>query len=184
MLCPLSGCSKEKSADKAHQIDSKEPVKTSTQENQYTNDIDRLNQIANRLNRAFGGNYATIFGTDDETNGPLIAVDYALFDRLSDDGVAAMVAEGMIKKASLTNSALASNNPPNDIVKADEVLTVDETVGRCLAKAGFSSNGFSQWLNSQGLSVAGPDLVGISANMRTKAFMQGFLSISGSQTGK
>jgi hypothetical protein len=175
----LSGCKKDNSAEAQAETTVKESPKTNVQKTpevrKHDDDQARLERIATALNRASGNTHSIIFGIDDGTVGPLVAVDYALFDCISDNGVAVMIAEAMAQKVQLPRPQTMPNRLSIG-VQISEVLAADETAGRYVARAGFGSEGFAEWLGVRSLSVAGPREPDVAESMRTKAFMRGFLT--------
>ena len=138
---------------------------------QYANDVDRLNRLSERLSRASDRWYSTVLGCGSQpAGGGLVSVDYALFDRLSDDGAAVLIAEAVFnaKRASLANS---SN--PASVDSQRQILQADESAGRCMARAGFKHAGFGEWLKARDLYSTQQDEP--SKSMRSSAFMRGYL---------
>lgn len=140
---------------------------------EYANDLERLSQLTDRLNRACGGSYAVVLGGDDSgIPGGLISVGYALFDRLSDDGAAVMIAEAMAAAGS--GSALRMQTQTGS---REAILQTDEVVGRYIARAGFGSEGFIEWLNvKKALSIAAVRADDVPDRARITAFMHGYSS--------
>lgn len=168
-LC-LPGCRKKGSADEG--VISDKAAGTGTKRSQYTNDIDRLGQLTDRINKACRGNYVVVLGAGDITaNGGLVSVDYALFDKLSDDGAAVMIAEVVTSRSKLFSQTQAQANIGR------VVLQVDEAVGRYIARAGFNPGGFAEWLKAKRLSAAGLQQNNdVLEKLRIAAFMRGYSS--------
>ena len=138
---------------------------------QYANDVDRLSRLSERLSRASGRWYSTVLGGSSQpAGGGLVSVDYALFDRLSDDGAAVLIAEAVFnaRRASLANSS-----KPASVDSQRQILQADESVGRCMAKAGFKQDGFGEWLKARDLYSTQQDEP--PKSMRSSAFMRGYL---------
>jgi hypothetical protein len=136
---------------------------------QYANDIDRLNQLTDSVNRAFGRCYVTTLGAggDSPVAGGLVSVDYAVFDRLSDDGAAVLIAEAAVASRIASLQTQVVGNAHGVILRADE------SVGRCMARAGFKPEGFGEWLNARSSYDQKQDEP--PESMRTSAFMRGYL---------
>lgn len=150
-----------------------EAVQPALKKAEYANDIDRLNELTNRVNRACRGYYVVVLGTGgSNAGGGLISVDYSLFDRLSNDGAAVLIAEAVV----------AGSRPPSGsetgtrINNERFVLEADETVGRYIARAGFGQAGFAEWLKAKNLSDDGLQHNIIPEKMRIAAFMRGYSS--------
>lgn len=176
ILC-LQGCRKQEPAsaynpasDKVAEPDS-EPV---PEKAQYANDLDRLGQITDRVNRACRGSHMIVLGSGDSAlSGGLVSVDYALFDKLSDDGAAVLIAEAIAAKS---RSPSPSHLQAEDIMEK-VILQADEAAGRYVARAGFVPAGFTEWLEAKKSPTA--DLQqqnGVPDKMRIAAFMRGYWS--------
>ncbi len=144
----------------------------------YSNDVDRLEKISQRVSRAGGVQFAVVFGLGEELSPQVVAVDYAAFSRLDDAGVAAMIAEAMLKKAMPKNPTDGSNvqTRPQQIA---EVVRLDERAGYCVAQAGFEAEGFDRWLDIEASNAMIPVTANVSASQRRGAFMRGFLAGKG-----
>jgi hypothetical protein len=140
---------------------------------EYANDLDRLEKLTGRIDRACRSSYLVVLGAGDSSiSGGLVSVDYALFDRLSDDGAAVLIAEAIAAGPKL--SSPSQMQAQGGVERA--VLQADEAVGRYVARAGFSSSGFTEWLKAQKLSAFGMQQSGVSEKMRISAFMRGYTS--------
>jgi len=166
----LQGCYRKEPAGADNPVSDKvaEPARERAE---YANDLDRLDQLTGRINRACRGSHVVVLGAGDSAvSSGLISVDYALFDSLSDDGAAVLVAEAIAARSKL---------PSQMQTQADArrvVLETDETVGRYIAKAGFSSAGFAERLNAEKLLAVGLQQSGVPDEMRIAAFMSGYSS--------
>lgn len=138
---------------------------------QCVNDLERLSRITERMNRALRAPHVvTLGGAGSVLGGGPVGVDYAMFDKLSDDGVAVLVAQAI---------AARSKSPPKIRKPADIAKTVlerDETVGRYVARAGFGSAGFLEWLRPRRMSAAGRRQNTLPEDARVAAFMRGYSS--------
>ena len=133
------------------------------------NDTERIAKIMNRMNRAVGSQYNIVFGNEVMTAGNQIAVDYVLFDRLSDDAVAAMIA-----------SAIARDNL-NDSTETSSIYMKtqpDRLAGQYIARARFNIKGYSEWLTAQQEFSPQRDPADISDRSRVDAFLQGYESVN------
>ena len=174
ILCSISGC--KKNPPQAEDKGNTEVVaKVNTTVPLYKDDTGRLNTIVERLNKHCGSNHTAIFGSGINMEGPLITVDYGSFDRLSDDGVAAMIAKAL-SSVSISNRMTVNLGANQTRPQAGDILASDVVAGKLLARAGFSAKGFREWLDMQNLSPLSPADETISETLRTEAFMQGFLS--------
>ena len=177
VLC-LQGCRKKEPASAGNPASDK-AAESAPDRAEYAHDLDRLDQLTNRVNKACRGSHMVVLGAGDSAvSGGLVSVDYALFDRLSDDGAAVLVAEAIAARSKL---------PSQMQTQADTrraVLEADETVGRYIAKAGFSSAGFAEWLNAEKLLAAGLQQSGVPDEMRIAAFMRGYSSERYSSKGR
>lgn len=168
----VQGCRKKEPVEEINNNEIREQL---TNQKQYANDLDRLNQLSDRINSVCRGSFVVVLGGDNSSSsGGSISVDYGLLDRLSDDGVAVLIAEAMT--ASNTKSIPSAQQSQVNITK--EVLQADETVGRYIARAGFNSGGFAEWLEAQSISVVNPQ-DNIPEQTRISAFMRGFLLETG-----
>lgn len=173
----LQGCDKQQPPAGEAGTDDK-ATEPAVKKTQYANDLDRLDQLTDRINRACRGSYVVVPGAGDSASGGLVSVNYTLFDKLSDDGTAVLIAEAIAVRS---NAPLQMQGPTEGQTKANiakVVLQADETVGRYIAGAGFSSAGFTEWLKARRLSSAGSQQDGVPEKMRIAAFMRGYLSAS------
>ena len=177
VLC-LQGCRKKQPAGAGNPASDK-AAEPAPDRAEYANDLDRLDQLTERVNKACRGSHVVVLGAGDSAvSGGLVSVDYALFDSLSDDGAAVLVAEAI---------AARSKSPSQMQTQADVrrvVLEGDEAVGRYIAKAGFSSAGFAERLNAEKLLAAGLQQNGVPDEMRIAAFMRGYSSENHSSKGR
>ena len=168
-LC-MQGCRKAEPAS-ADNPASDKVAEAAPDRAEYANDLDRLDQLTDRINRACRGSHVVVLGAGNSAmTGSLVSVDYASFDRLSDDGAAVLVAEAI---------AASSKSPSQMQTQVDMrrvVLETDEVVGRHIARAGFSSAGFAEWLNAKKLLAADTQQSGVPDEMRIAAFMRGYSS--------
>lgn len=169
ILC-LPGCRKQKQAGDKSIPD--KPVEPAVKEVEYANDLDRLGQLTDRINRACRNGYVVVFGAEGSVGGGgLISVDYALFNKLSDDGAAVLIAEAIaIRPESPSQTPIQQA----DVSRA--VLQADEVAGRYIARAGFSPDGFVEWLGAKGLPTTGLQQNSVPEKMRITAFMRGYSS--------
>ena len=58
----------------------------------------------------------------------------------------------------------------------NEVLRADESVGRYIARAGFSASGFAEWLEAKKPAAVSQQPDGIPDERRIAAFMRGYSS--------
>jgi len=136
----------------------------------YNNDLDRLTALTSRLNRASGSSFSTVFAIDDtQTGQEMIGIDYALFDRLSDNGAAVLIAESIARKLIFP---LRSTTEQRGF---KTTLEVDEMAGVYLARAGFSVSGFSEWLKV-GEKTDNLNTIEVPRKRRTDAFLNGYSS--------
>ncbi|MHC4867608.1 MAG: hypothetical protein ACYTEX_26355 [Planctomycetota bacterium] len=136
----------------------------------YTNDLDRLGKLSDRINGVCRGAHAVVLGDDSTASGPVVTIDYATFDRLSDDGAAVLIAEAIVAKSV---SPAERQTPANS---QRHVLQIDETAGRYVAKAGFGADGFAEWLAVKKAVGAGLEENSLPDSLRVAAFMRGYLS--------
>jgi len=183
----LQGCREKEPASAADTADSsKAAIKDKANEPtlkraEYASDLERLDQLTERVNRACRGSFVVVLGAGDSAaNGRLIGIDYALFDRLSDDGAAVLIAEAIAAKPKSPSPSQIQvhGNTENNI------LQTDESVGRYIERAGFSSAGFAEWLKARKLSAAGPQQDSVPEKMRVTAFMRGYASESSVRKAK
>ena len=148
-----------------------------------TSDLQRLQNLTERLNLAKGSNYRVVFGLPNGSENTEIAVDYALFDRLSDDTVAVMIAEEIATREIIPSFQPQSvpNPTTGQILQRRDILRADEMVGRHLAAAGFGADGFRDWLENRNFLATAP-AIPVSANLRVEAFLKGF-EAPGNQVG-
>lgn len=144
----------------------------------YSNDVDRLEKISQRVNRAVGVQFAVVFGSGEEFSPQVVAVDYAAFSRLDDAGVAAMIAEAMLKKA-MPKRPTGGSNVQTQPQQIAEALRLDERAGYCVAQAGFEAEGFDRWLDIEASNTMNLFTASVSASQRKGAFMRGFLTGKG-----
>ena len=128
----LEGCrKKEGPANNNPTTDN--PSESGTTRAEYANDLDRLGQLADRINRACRRSYVVVLGADDAgASGGLVSVDYGLFDKLSDDGAAVLIAEAIMAKSRSFPATQTQANTER------AVLQIDEAVGRYIERAFFS----------------------------------------------
>lgn len=172
----LPGCRKKGPASAADIVDSSKATNTSTEPTltraEYANDLDRLDRLTERINRACRGSFVVVLSADDSADsGGLVSVDYALFDKLSDDGAAVLIAEAIASRSkSLSPSQIQLHtNTENTILQADKA------VGRYIARTGLSSAGFAEWLKEKN-STMSLQKNSVPENMRIAAFMRGYTS--------
>lgn len=175
LVCPL-GCRVKKTA--AQQQQTPELVKTEMPKidnHGYSNDIERINTISEKINKACRGNYLVILASEGSpTAGNIVNIDYSVFDRLTDDGAAVLIAESIVAKS---RPALAAQlQKQADILK--DCLSADETAGVYVGRAGFKSDGFSEWLEVNKTFTSSSQQLNVSKKVRTEAFMKGFVSVN------
>lgn len=174
-FCPLEGCRKtefvgEVSKSSTHS----KTAESDAEQARYANDLDRLGQLTDRVSRACRASYVVVLGVESSAaNSSLVSVDYALFDRLSDDGAAVLIAEAIAAKSMQPLEAQTQVNTNRMVLRADEA------VGRYIAEAGFGSDGFAEWLKVKQIFAAGSQQNTVPERMRIAAFMRGYLSASG-----
>jgi hypothetical protein len=138
---------------------------------EYANDLDRLGQLTDRINTACRKSHVVLLGAAGPTGGGgPVSVDYALFDRLSDDGAAVLIAEAVTAKDQSPSQIQGHANA------ARAVLQSDEAAGRYVARAGFSSAGFCEWLEAGKAFVTDPRGDSLPQGARIAAFMWGYSS--------
>jgi hypothetical protein len=135
----------------------------------YTNDLDRLGRLTDRINRACRTKHVVVLGGPDSaaSNGP-VSVDYALFDKLTDDGAAVLIAEAVVSRSKSLPLAQTLEDAPR------LMLEVDESVGRYVGKAGFGPTGFAEWLTAKSAWGAGLQQNNLPESTRIAAFMRGY----------
>ena len=168
-----TGCRRKEPVTAANipqSVNESEPVVKGTE---YKNDLDRLEQLTERINRACRASYVVVLGTSEPSvSGGTVSVDYGLFDKLSDDGAAVLIAEAI---------AVNSMPPPSSQVQVQtnaerNVLQADETAGRYIVRAGFGSTGFAEWLEAKNSSTIGLQQNIVPEKLRIAAFMRGYMS--------
>jgi len=170
VLFCLEGCRKKEPAGESGEKSDK-TAESGTKRAQYANDLDRLGQLSGKINRACKGSYVVVLGAgDSDAGGGLISVDYALFDKLSDDGAAVLIAE------SITTRFKSFSPTPVQTNIGRAVLQADEAAGRYIARTGFSPAGFVEWIRAKRLSATSIQQSGESEKMRIAAFMRGYSS--------
>jgi hypothetical protein len=143
------------------------------------NDLDRLSQITERYCRKTGNQVVTIFGSVPSSGTSFISIDYGLFNRLSDDGVAVLLAQDHLQKHLIKSEINTPSNPPPDPLRLRRtMLEVDEQVGRQMAKAGFRKEGFKEWLDCSANWRMGEGTASLSSDLRESAFLRGYESVS------
>jgi hypothetical protein len=166
----LQGCSKKEKQNSSNPANDKSS-EPRTSRAEYTNDLDRLGQLTERINRACRGSHVVVLGAaGTNPTGGVVSVDYASVDRLSDDAAAVMIAEAIVSNSKTATDVHTHAN------MAKVMLETDETVGRYVARAGLSSAGFAEWLEAR--KVLAPNLQQNSPpdSTRTAAFMRGYSS--------
>jgi len=159
---------------KTHPVEEVAPADT-VQLPVYSNDVDRLEKISQRVNRAMGVQFAVMFGSGEELPPQVVSVDYAAFSRLDDAGVAAMIAEAMLKKA-MPDSPTGGSNVQTGPQQIAQAVRLDERAGFCVAQAGFEAEGFDRWLDIEASKTMIPFAASVSVSQRREAFMRGFLA--------
>jgi len=138
-LCVLvTGCSRKESTGTGQAVSEDQAVSgaQSVDGNKTLNDTDRLNKIVKRINQVIGSEHVVIFGGS-QVNGSVTAVDYALFARLSDDGLAVMITDAILQRQAEGNNILTI---------AQQRLQMDEAIGKYIGLAGYKPDGFKEWL--------------------------------------
>lgn len=162
-----TGCSRKEPVKSSENFVTEQIISEKQQVNGYETlrDIERLNKIAQTINQTIGSSNIVVFG-DSHINNSVVAVDYALFERLSDDGVAVMVTNAIIQKK------VKEENGMSIIYNR---LRGDEKVGEYIALAGYGSNGFKEWLEKVNLFSfeSGQNPV-FSSQRRIYAFLEGY----------
>ena len=147
------------------------PVQAGRQET----DMDRLSRIQDRLRKVGLAEHAVIFGGEEQNNDSMVAIDYALFDQLSDDAVACMVAEAMLRQKSLRKVPQLPSSPLISELSESDISDIDFKAGLYLARAGFSSAGFTEWLEAEKhLPVPEGTMLQITDSQRSIWFMNGY----------
>ncbi len=174
-----SGCSSQKPVTVNTASTSDKTIKPKARDLRYDNDLDRLEELTTRINGAYRRSYVVTLGAGDTaTVGGLITVDYALFDRLSDDGAAVLIAESITAGSSQPpqpSQASTQAQSRGNIVRA--ILQADESVGRHIARAGFDPTGFTEWLEAKENAGVNLQQNSVPEKMRIAAFMRGYLSV-------
>lgn len=166
----LEGCRKKEEQTSDDPVSDK-PSEPETKRAEYANDLDRVGQLTEKINRACRGSYVVVLGADAVTaSGSLVSVDYALFDRLSDDAAAVLIAEAIVASHKSLSQAQEQANSERDILQADEVA------GRYIARAGFSSAGFAEWLEARKVLAANLQQNSLPESTRIAAFVRGYSS--------
>lgn len=141
----------------------------------YKDDLGRLEELTGRINQACGRNYVAVLGLSTQQAGNQIGIDYSMFGRLSDDGAAVLIASAIAAKSS---PALALNKEtPTEQEQLSSLLQQDQVTGFCVAKAGFSEKGFSEYLDSYNIFVTDSELK-VPTQLRLDAFLRGYNSVS------
>lgn len=183
-LC-LAGCRKKEPASAADVPNdgkaANKAAEPTLKRAEYANDLDRLDQLTAKVNRACRGSNVVVLGAGDSAaGGGLVSIDYALFDRLSDDGAAVLIAEAIAEKPKSLSPSQTQVQTNTERV----VLQADEAVGRYIARAGFSSAGFSEWLKAKKSSTVGLQQNAVPEKMRFAAFMRGYVPESSVRKGR
>jgi len=140
----------------------------------YANDMDRLNQLSERIKRVCRKSCTVTLGIESSsTTGSVISIDYGLFDRLSDDGAAVLIAEAIVATKS---KPVLSSQTQMQADTARSVLQTDEAVGRYVAMAGFGQEGFTEWLEARKSSAVDLQHNSVPDKARIAAFMRGYSS--------
>jgi hypothetical protein len=177
MVVCLPGCREKEPASAADvPNDSKAAGKAAEpdlKKAEYENDLDRLDRLAERINRACRASYVVVLGAGESSVvGGTVTVDYTLFDKLSDDGAAVLVAEAIAVKSIPPSSSQMQTQTSTERI----ILQADETAGRYVVKAGFGSSGFTEWFKAKKLSTMGLQEDRVPEKMRIGAFMRGYTS--------
>lgn len=158
------------------QLSEHKPSKEKSAEySKYSSDLERLNILSERVNRVLRANYVVVLGSSQTATGGCINIDYSLFDKLTDDAAAVLIAEAIEKsKAGAADNLnpLNQNQSNNNLDK--RILQIDETAGRTVAAAGFGSDGFTQWLESKEIFDLSYENR-VSNSQRLAAFMRGYI---------
>ena len=142
-------------------------------------DLDRLSRIQDRLRKAGLAGYAVIFGSVEQSNHSMVAIDYALFDLLGDDAVACMIIEAILYQSMSESRISQQANRQSRKISESDILEIDFKAGAYLAKAGFSSDGFDEWLEAKKDSEILTDTAWeIVDSRRSMWFMNGYRKIS------
>lgn len=143
------------------------------------NDIDRLARITERYCRAAGSRVVAIFGSASSSNALFVSIDYGIFNRLSDDGVAVLLAQAFLYKNVMASEINTLGNlPPDPLRLRRQVLDIDEQVGHQMAKGGFRTEGFKEWLECMANEIPEKGFESVSSNLREPAFLRGYESVS------
>lgn len=175
-LFVFAGCKDDPSANKDNDAGD-----ASGQENpktvQYSNDIERLNVISEKICSVAGKHWTVLFGDDGLVKGSSqMFVDYSLFDRLSDDGVAAMIAYKHLGLQESANRSFAGAGLPDNITKnSGDLIENARQAGILCARAGFREEGFSEFLNAQ--QIKGQFGNSVSLQEMTNSYLSGYRSI-------
>jgi hypothetical protein len=142
------------------------------------NDIDRLTRISERYSRISGNQIAAIFGSSPSSGTPFVSVDYGIFNRLSDDGVAVYIAEAFLRRNMNSTESNPSPRVANPSSSRQSILENDEQVGRLMAKAGYRKEGFKEWLDTSSNLMTDSIVASLPSNLRESAFLRGYESVS------
>ena len=143
-------------------------------------DVDRLSRIQDSLQKAGLAGYAVVFGGVDQ-GAFMVSIDYSLFDRLSDDAVACMIVDAIHQKHRIArqNDLRSETAMQSQIIQAPDMVAIDIKSGRYIAKTGFSSAGFEEWLQEQKMLMSPENtLQPISDVQRNMYFMKGYQAIT------
>ena len=164
VCCFCVGCNEQAKSSSTEPESNKKQSQVKTvnalSEDNIGNDIERLSRITDKINHACRGAYIVVLGADESAGSNMIAVDYQLFDSLSDDAVVVMIAEKIASRRMQVKEA--------DITER-QILQIDELSGRIVASAGFKQSGFNQWLEKD--SVTNQI---VPQKSRLEAFMRGY----------
>ena len=141
-------------------------------------DLERLSRIQNRLNKTGLADHAVVFAQSQNSNNFIVSIDFILFDRLSDSAVACMILESMFYQPVQYNDTRGPMNnrslPGSDL----DTLEIDFKVGQHIAKSGFSSQGFQQWLNEKKIFEHSGTQQQVTESKRIMQFMKGYQSVA------
>ena len=177
----LAGCSSEEPAGKAAAAKDTAAASNSVsfskaagvERAQYANDLERLSRLTDRINRACRRSYVVVLGGDNSAaGGGVVSVDYAAFDKLSDDGAAVLIVEAI----AAGSRSISQMQMQTQVNIEREILESDEAVGGYVARAGFSSDGFTEWLGARTLSAGNRQQNSVPEKVRIAAFMRGYSS--------
>ena len=136
-----------------------------TNKNEELNDTERLDQIVKKLNKVLGNEYTVVFGGTG-FRGPLVTVDYGLFGRLSEEGLAVMITDAIFQEHMDETKPLS---------QAQKRLRIDAEIGKYVALAGYKADGFREWLEQIDLISYQPDEKNMpSIQRRMYAFSEGY----------